>query len=56
MEKDYVSSYAWMLLAKLGNDELARTNIEILRKEMSEEQIAQAQTIASELIKKIEGQ
>ena len=52
--EDYVQAYAWYSLAKTGRSELAKNNIEIIRKKMTKEQIAEAQALSAKLWKEIE--
>ena len=53
VDEDYITSYAWMFLAKSANDEQAEKNIKILEREMSKEQLNEAKTLVAELQKQI---
>ena len=52
--QDYKEAYAWWSVAKANGDELAVTNLGIVTKEMTKEQIAEAQSLATEIQKRIE--
>ena len=50
--EDYVQAYAWWNIAATRGDEDAKTNKESLKKEMTREQIAKGQELATECWKK----
>ena len=52
--KDDVAAYAWYSLGAFPCQELGAENCEIVAKEMTPEQIAKAQELSKELLKKIE--
>lgn len=52
--QDYKESYAWSSLAKANGKELAEKILGIVTKEMTKEQIAEAQSLATEIQKQIE--
>ena len=52
--KDYVAAYAWYRLAAYSGMKEGSRSREIIAKEMTPEQIAEAQELSKELLKKIE--
>ena len=52
--KDYVAAYAWFNLAAYNGMDLGSTNRDLIAKKMTPEQIAEAQKLSKELLKKIE--
>ena len=52
--QDYKQAYAWWSVAKVNGNEKAEKNLGILTKEMPKEQIAEAQSLATEIQKRIE--
>ena len=54
MPEDYVKAYAWLNLAAAQGNERASELKDLLRPEMSTEQVAEAQQLAGELFKRIE--
>ena len=52
--EDYVKAYAWLNLAAAQGDKKAVKVKDLLRKQMTAEQVAEAQKLAAELFKRIE--
>ena len=52
--QDYKESYAWSSLAKADGQELAEKILGIVTKEMTKEQITEAQSLSIEIFKRIE--
>ena len=52
--KDYVTAYAWYSLSAFNGNEKGQENRDRLAKEMTPEQIAEAQELSKELLKQIE--
>ena len=52
--KDYVTAYAWLGVAKANGLAVAVKSLDIVRKTMSKDQIAEGQKLARELSKRIE--
>ena len=52
--QDYKEAYAWLSVAKANGLELAEKNLGIVTKKMTKEQIAEAQSLATEIQKRIE--
>jgi uncharacterized protein len=52
--KDYIQAYAWCNLAASSGNEKAKKGRDNLEDEMTPEQIAKAQELSNELLKKIE--
>jgi len=50
--EDYVQAYAWWSIAATRGDENAKKNKGIIKKQMTREQIAEAQKLSSEYWKK----
>ena len=54
--EDYVKAYAWVNLAAAQGDEKAVKSKDWLRKQMTAEQVAEAQKLSGELYKRIESE
>ena len=52
--QDDKEAFAWWSVAKANGEELAEKNLGIVTKEMTKEQIAEAQSLATEIQKRIE--
>jgi TPR repeat protein len=52
--QDYKEAYAWWSVAKANGNESAVTNLGIVTKEMTKEQIVQAKSLSIEIQKRIE--
>ena len=52
--QDYKEAYAWWSVAKANGQELAEKNLVIVTKKMTKEQIAEAQSLSTEIFKRIE--
>ena len=52
--QDNKEAYAWWSVAKANGNELAVTNLGVVTKEMTKEQIAEAQSLSTEIYKRIE--
>ena len=52
--KDYKEAYAWWSVAKSNGHEVAAMNLGMLEKEMTEEQIAERMSLATEIYNRIE--
>ena len=54
LPKDYVAAYAWYSLAAFDGDEIGAESRDEVAKQMTPEQIAEANKLFNELLKKIE--
>jgi len=52
--QDYREAYAWLSVAKANGQELAEKNLGIIKKKMTKEQIAEAQSLSTEIYNRIE--
>jgi uncharacterized protein len=52
--KDYKQAYAWYSIAKTNGNEDAGENLDLLTKEMTKDQIADAQSLSTEIYNRIE--
>lgn len=52
--QDYREAYVWWSVAKANGEELAEKNLGILTKKMTKQQIAEAQSLSTEIYNRIE--
>ena len=52
--EDFVQAYVWASLSKTGGTETASKILELLKKDMTKEQIAVAQALSSQIFQRIE--
>ena len=50
--QDYVTAYAWLNIAAASGDERAKKNKDLAAEDMTPEQIAKAEALAKEMIKR----